>query len=208
MTFHRALVVASVLVLALVTPAAAQFPPPPGQGASQASPFPPPPGQGASPSSPFPPSPGQGAGPPRQASPFPPPGGGFGPPPNRGVCDTFPPIRDEAEKRLLAIQAAGQRKATREEVCPLFKTFVTAEAKMVKFVETHRTTCNIPQEAVQQIRARHAQSIQARNNVCSAQAGPRGPSLSDAFSGPAIPSEPPKPGRGTFDTLTGSPLGR
>jgi hypothetical protein len=51
--------------------------------------------------------------------------------------------------------------------------------------------------------------LQVRNQVCSAgPAAPRGPSLSDAFSGPAIAAEPPKPGRGTFDTLTGSPLAR
>jgi len=205
MSVHRALA-GSVLALALVAPAAAQFPPPPGQSPSQASPFPPPPGQGGNQASPFPPA-GQA---PRQASPFPPPGGGF-PAAGRNVCDTFPAIRDDAEKRANAIRAAGERKAAREEVCPLFKSFVAAEAKMVKFLEVHQAACNVPPDAVKQVKVNHSRTVQMSKQVCSAGGGgggPRPPSLSDAFSGPAIPSEPPKPGRGTFDTLTGSPLGR
>src|SRR3954452_19798392 len=84
---------AAVLLVAGLAPAAAQFPPPPGQSQnSQAnSPFPAPPGQTAAASqanNPFPPAPGQQQGQQQQRSPgpFPSPGqasvspGGFGSP--------------------------------------------------------------------------------------------------------------------------------
>jgi hypothetical protein len=47
-----------------------------------------------------------------------------------------------------------------------------------------------------------------RNQACSTAPTARAPGLSDVLSAPAIPLEAPKPGRGTFDTLTGSPIGR
>jgi hypothetical protein len=51
-----------------------------------------------------------------------------------------------------------------------------------------------------------------RKKVCAAAAAPQapaGPSLSDALGGPIIPTpQNVKPGRGTFDTLTGNVLTR
>jgi hypothetical protein len=123
------------------------------------------------------------------------------------VCLQFPPIQEQAQKDGGAIQAASERKAAREEICALFNRFVVSEAKMVRFLETHRTTCGVPPDAIKHVRGQHAKSQQIRKQVCSA--GPAaGPSLSDALGGPALPDEAPKPGRGTFDTLTGSPLAR
>jgi hypothetical protein len=188
MTFHRALALVAVLALAVLTlaglsEAVAQFPPPPGQAgtvSNQSSPFPPPPGQG---------------------SPFPPPQGS-------NPCDAFVPIRQDAEKSAAAIKAAGERKASREEVCPLFQKFAVAESKMVKFLETHRVVCRVPPDAIKQSKATHARTLQVRNNVCNPAAAAAGPRLSDALGGPLVPDATPKPGRGTFDTLTGSPLGR
>jgi hypothetical protein len=202
--------------------AAAQFPPPPGQ---QASPFPPPPGQGGA--SPFPPPPGQSG--PSSASPFPPAPGQSGPaqsaapsgpspfptpgaqarPQGQHPCESFVPIRQEAEKNAAAIKAASDRKATREEVCPLFRRFAASEAKMVKFLESNQQMCGIPPEAVKSAKAQHANTLKIRTGVCSAApAGPRAPSLSDAFGGGGAPlADEPVRGRGTFDTLTG-PLAR
>lgn len=225
MTLPRALALVSVLVVAGVSEAIAQatpFPPPPGQAQSQSSPFPPPPGQAPSQSSPFPPtpgqtstapaqsspwpgSPGQAARPSGPSSPFPQPGAPLG---GRSVCDSFPPIREQAEKGALAIRAAGERKAPREELCSLFTKFAAAESRMMKFLETNQTVCGVPADAVKQGKAQHAKTQQIRKNVCSAGPGPQGPSLSDALGGPALPDAAPKPGRGTFDTLTGSPLAR
>lgn len=252
MTFTRAMAMLSALILAGLSEAAAQFPPPPGQAApAQSSPFPPPPGQAAPPaqSSPFPAPSGQGASAPQssafppppvpgqqarpsapvqaQPSPFPTPGqagafpqtGSFSPggpraapPPQAAppaVCMQFPPIRDQTEKDGTAIKAAGDRKASREEVCSLFNKFIASEAKMVNFLVANRETCGVPPDAIKHVRGQHAKSQQMRKQICGGGGGPAaGPSLSDALGGPALPDEKPKPGRGTFDTLTGSPLAR
>ena len=229
MTLLRAMALLSALTLAGLSEVAAQFPPPPGQSApaAQSNPFPPPPASGQQQqqqSTPFPP-PGQGQ---QQASPFPNPGqssplpatgGSFspggpraGPPPPGAqpppVCLEFPPIRDQAEKDGGAIKAASDRKAAREEICALFNKFVGSEGRMVKFLETNQKVCGVPPDAIKHVRGQHARSMQIRKQVCTAGPGPSGPSLSDALGGPILPEEKPKPGRGTFDTLTGSPLAR
>jgi hypothetical protein len=195
----RAWGMALALVLSGALAAWAQFPPPPNPSAN---PFPPPPVPGsAAPaqSSPFPP-PGAVAAP--QASPFPPQGPAA--PAGKNPCEAFMPIRAAAEKDAAAIQAAGKRKAPREELCPLFRKFALAESKMVKFLQTHQTTCRVPADAVKQARVNHNQTIKIRNQVCSAGPAPAAPRLSDAFGGPTLPGT--RPGRGTFDTLTGNPF--
>jgi len=211
------LVFACVLACAGLTPSAAQFPPasgqsdpfppPPGQSppSGQADPFPPPPGQ----SNPFPP-PGQGASAPASRG----PGASAGVPPSGGSnpCAAFVPIRQEVEKAGSAIQAASARKATREEVCPLFTRFVAVEAKMVNFLVSHQTTCQIPAQAVTQAKANHAKTVGIRKNVCAkgaAAPAPAGPTLSEAIGGPILPEDSTvKKGQGIFDTLTGSSLSR
>jgi hypothetical protein len=142
-----------------------------------------------------------------------PPGGGFGgrqPSEAERICSGFPPLREDVEKGAAVIKAAGERKASREEVCPMFKVFVAKEAKLVAFLETNQKTCGVPPKIITQVKANHAKSVQIRNNVCStAPAGPAaGPSLSDALGGPIIAddSSAKLPGRGTFDTLTGNAL--
>jgi hypothetical protein len=195
----QTLACACILVLAGLSAAPAQFLPGPGQS-TPASQFPPVSGQ----SSPFPPPPGQSG----------PQGGraaGFPPPARQSVCETFPAIRSEVEKGGQAIQAAGQRKASREEVCPLFKHYVNTEAKMIKFLVSNQTACGVPADAIKAAKASHAKAVQIRNNVCSAgPAAPTGPTLSDALGGPIIADDTSakQPGRGTFDTLTGNVLSR
>ena len=193
-------VLASLLVLAGLSEASAQFAP------AQPPAFPPPPGQQQQ-ASPFP-APGNSA--------FPvPPGQSMAPrpatagPPGKHPCEAFMPIRQDAEKVMASIRAAGSRKAAREEVCPLFRQLVSAETKMLKFMETNKALCNVPAEAIKQVKDNHTKTMGVTKNVCSSgPAGPSGPSLSDALGAPLVPSEPPKPGRGTFDTLTGNVLAR
>jgi hypothetical protein len=192
LTRYRFLALAGILALAGQSAAMAQFLPSPGQSSpypSGASPFPPPPGAGG-------PQPGQASG-------FPPSG-------QQSVCATFPAIRDAAEKGAQAIQKAGERKASREEVCPLFKSFAVREAQLVKFLAAHQATCGVPPDAVKQARANHARTIQIRNQVCApAAAVPAGPSLSDALGGPIIADDTSaRSGLGTFNTLTGNALSR
>lgn len=253
---------ACVLVVAGVSQAAAQFPPPPGQSQSQANPggaFPPAP-RAQQQSSPFPPPPGTNQA--AQDSAFPPPpapggaapvgitvspssqpsapggfggggggfaggggggfgggggGGGFGGPPPamseaQKVCLTFPALREEVEKSGTAIRQASERKASREEVCPLFKNFAVREGKMLTFLQTNQKNCGVPPTVVSQLRTTHAKTIQVRNAVCSVGGGGQqaAPTLSDALGGPIIADDNSAklPGRGTFDTLTGNALQR
>ena len=136
------------------------------------------------------------------------------PPQQQPPCmGEFMPLRNEAEKRGLAIQAASKRKAPREEVCTLFRRFAEAEAKYIKYAETNATWCGIPAEAVTQMKTNHSQTLKIRGRVCAAAAAPaapRGPSLGDALGTAPVPdASTTRTGRGTFDTLTGgNPLAR
>jgi hypothetical protein len=124
----------------------------------------------------------------------------------------FGPLKEDVEKHALPIKAASERKASREEVCPLFKVFVVKETKMIAFLETHQKLCGVPPKVIAQMKTNHAKAIQIRNNVCSTgPVGPAaGPTLSDALGGPVIADDTSAklPGRGTFDTLTGNALQR
>jgi hypothetical protein len=143
------------------------------------------------------------------------PGAGFGapsqPPP---ACQQLLTQRDETAKHGQAIHAAGQKKVPPEELCKLFKTFLSSEGKMLKGLEQHGSTCGVPPEVLKQVKTSHEKAAQVGKNICDAAAqGPRpaGPSLSDALgTTPTVPdsASATKRGQGTFDTLTGSPLTR
>jgi len=139
-------------------------------------------------------------------------GGGPGPSEAQKVCLSFPTIREDMEKGAVAIKSAGERKATREEVCPLFKSYALKEAKLLKFLETNQKLCGVPPNIITQVKTNHANTIRIRNNVCSAAPPGAGaaPTLSDALGGPIIADDESakKPGRGTFDTLMGNALQR
>jgi hypothetical protein len=122
----------------------------------------------------------------------------------------FPAIREATEKSAALIRAAGDRKAAREEVCPLFKTFAAQEGKLVSFLSTNQKLCGVPLDIIAQVKKNHTNTIRIRNNVCSTGpvAGAAGPTLSDALGGPIIADDQTAklPNRGTFDTLTGNAL--
>jgi hypothetical protein len=219
MTPHRlsrvqGLALASVMVFAGVIEAPAQVLPMPGQSApaaqfpapGQSTAFPPPPGPSTAfplpghSSTPYPSGSSHGAAPTVR-----PPGVA-----DQSVCAQFPSLKEDVEKGAAAIRAASERKAPREEACPLFKSFVLKEARMIKFLETNRTVCGVPPNIITQVKGNHAGAIRVRNQLCSAgPVAPAGPSLSDAFGGPIIADDTgTKKGHGIFDTLTGSPLAR
>ena len=136
---------------------------------------------------------------------------GFGQPPP--CLKKYTELRGEAEFKAKAIEAAGKRKRkpTAQEACQLFNAFSAAEAKLIKYATENGTWCGIPPQVVTQMKASHARLTVTRTRICQAAAAqlarPRGPTLSDALSGPAPDANNIKTGRGTFDTLTGSPLG-
>jgi len=134
-----------------------------------------------------------------------------------GCMKEFVPLREAAEKRAGALKGAMDRKAQRPEFCKLFKDFAAAEGKVVKFMTDNQSACRIPPDAVTQVKANHDRTVKTRDNICNAAAAgpagpagpPPGPRLSDELGvrGIAGPNTT-TPGRGTFDTLTGSPLAR
>ena len=138
MTLRRALPLVLVLVALPLAPALAQFGGMPGM-----------PGAGA---------PGMGGG----GAPGMYGGGGFGGPPpgsNRGrrrPASSSLAIRDEVQKNADALRNAGKKKAGPEEACKLFKAFLASETKMIKGLEQHSSTCEVPADVIKQLKGNHA----------------------------------------------------
>ena len=194
-------------------PANTASPFPPVNSAPAASPFPPVNGATAAPMRPAPsPSAFTSGAPPVGGTGFGPPQGG--PPPGAEECQKgFLPLRADAEAKAKLIQAAGKRKAPPQEACKLIGNFAQAETKMIKFVESHMQKCGSPAQVADQMKKGHANTTQLQQRVCSAaqqqQAGPAGPSLSEALGSASLPeAKPLKRGGSTFDTLNGNVLTR
>ncbi|MGB7258086.1 MAG: hypothetical protein ACRECC_01685 [Pseudolabrys sp.] len=123
----------------------------------------------------------------------------------------FMALRDDAGKKAKAIQEAQKRKASVSEACKLLTVFTVAQAKMLKYAQENATWCGIPPQIVQEIVAGHKDADTTRARVCKIAANPprpAGPSISDMLGASTVPdANNIKTGRGTFDTLTGTPLG-
>ena len=128
-------------------------------------------------------------------------------------CVEFGKLHSAFEKRGKALQAAGQRanKPTPQEACKLFNAFTAAVASMIKFAqENDLVWCGVPPQMVEQLKRTQAGANDTRTKVCAMAAQPArpaAPSLSDALNAPVPSSSNIKSGGGTFDTLTGTPLG-
>lgn len=124
----------------------------------------------------------------------------------------FGKLRDDAQKKAGAIQAAGKNKVDPKTACGLFNTFSAAEAKLVKYAADNVSSCGIPAEVVNNLKQQHTRTVSIQTRVCQAAANPprpAGPSLSDVLGGTAVPdANNIRTGRGTYDTLTGTPLGK
>jgi len=146
------------------------------------------------------------------------PGGFGGPPPQQQgpppACQQLLALRDETQKYGMAIQKANERKATAQDACKLFRSYLSAELKFMKGIEEHSRTCGVPPEVLKQVKDSHAKASQIAKQVCDAAAqGPRpaGPSLSDALgTTPSLPDTPTGSTKrgGAFDTLNGNVLQR
>jgi len=132
--------------------------------------------------------------------------GAQGPP----QCNDFLTLRAEAQQKGEKIRKAGERKADRKEICALVTSFYASEAAMVKFLETNKTWCGIPDDAIKQAKMGHEKTAKFRTAACSdAPAGPKPPTLSDAIGTPSVDTgRNTRTGRGTFDTLNGNPLAK
>jgi hypothetical protein len=65
-------------------------------------------------------------------------------------------LRDDVQKRGLAAKVAGQRKASREEMCKHITAYSAAELKWVKYTEDNVTSCAIPTELALQLKQVHS----------------------------------------------------
>jgi hypothetical protein len=131
-----------------------------------------------------------------------------GPPP---CAVEFGKLREEVQKRGAAAKAAGDRKATREEMCKLVQNFSAAESKWLKFTEAGVTSCGIPPEVVTQLKQVHARTEQAQKNICSAgpaAAAQAAPSLSDALGTNRLQLDTKRTGGNYLDTMTGNAIQR
>jgi hypothetical protein len=120
-------------------------------------------------------------------------------------------LRADAEKKAAAIKAASESKAPPQVACKLFTIFSAAESKMLKYATDNSAWCGIPEQIINGMKQAHGKTTAMRTRICRiAAAGPprpAGPSLSDALGGTVPDPSNIKTGHGTFDTLTGSPLG-
>jgi hypothetical protein len=125
-------------------------------------------------------------------------------------CDGFLPLRNDAQQKANAIVVAEKRHAAPKELCAIVSRFTVAEGAALKFLETNKTWCGIPDAAVAGAKANHDKTLKFRDAVCNATAPVHVPTLSDAIGTPALDTaKNTKTGTGgTFDTLTGNPLAR
>jgi hypothetical protein len=103
-------------------------------------------------------------------------GGGFGVPPAGPppACRELMSMRDEVQKYGTAIQKANERKATVQEACKLFKSFLAAESKFIKSLEEKTRTCGVPPDAITRANEGHTKASATGKRVCDAAAqGPR-----------------------------------
>ena len=150
--------------------------------------------------------------PPQQQSPAAASPWNAGPQQEPPCVQAFGKLRDDAQKKAGAIQAASKNKVDPKTACGLFNTFSAAEAKLVKYAADNISACGIPPEVITNLKAQHQKTVGIQTRVCQAAANPprpAGPSLSDVLGGTAVPdANNIRTGRGTYDTLTGTPLGK
>jgi hypothetical protein len=124
-------------------------------------------------------------------------------------CDGFLPLRNEAQQKGLAIAAAEKRHADQKELCTLVSRFYVAEGAALKFLQTNKTWCGVPEQALAGAKATHDKTLKFRDVVCNATAQRRGPSLSADIGLPTLDTgKNTKTNTGTFNTLTGNPLAK
>src|SRR5580765_2979505 len=58
----------------------------------------------------------------------------------------FGKLREDTEKKAVAIRAASERKASPREACQLFNAFVAAQSKMLKYATDNAAWCGIPDQ--------------------------------------------------------------
>ena len=125
-------------------------------------------------------------------------------------CAHFQALSEATQQKANAVQAGVKAKVSREEICKRMTAFVASEALVVKFLTDNKTWCGVPDQVVATAKAGHERSLKFRESACAEGPRPKAPSLSDAIKTTPVDSATnTKTGRyGTFDSLTGNPLGK
>jgi hypothetical protein len=126
-------------------------------------------------------------------------------------CTQFQTLSQAAAQKASVVQAAMKAKADRKDVCAAMTTFVAAEAAVIKFLVDNKTWCGVPDQVIVTAKENHEKSTKFKIAACNDNAPhQKAPSLSDAIGTPSVDSATnTKTGHGgTFDTLTGNPLGK
>jgi hypothetical protein len=126
-------------------------------------------------------------------------------------CTQFQSLSQQTQIKANAVSAAMKAKSERAEICKLMNVFVASETTTVKFLVDNKTWCGIPDQMISIATTNHQKSMKMRDAICSDDGPhPKAPSLSDAIKTPPLDSAAnTKTGSfGTFDLLTGNPLGK
>jgi hypothetical protein len=122
-------------------------------------------------------------------------------------CMSFAKLRDDASQKASLVSEIGKKHGDRAAMCAAVTRFYDAEQKVVAFLETNKVACNVPDQAIQQSKVIHANTLKFKDNVCAEGPKPKIPTLSDAISTTPVDTQKnTHTGPGTFDTLTGNPL--
>ena len=125
------------------------------------------------------------------------------------------PLRQEAERRGHLLKEASDKRQGAEVACKIINSFIEAEVRMIKYVETNSARCGIPPQIAEQLKKGHKGSETMKEKICNAatqaaqRQAPAGPSLSDLLgSATTVPEATvaKKSGGSTFDTLSGNAL--
>jgi len=137
-----------------------------------------------------------------------PPGLGAGPGGGASPCEGFVPLRNDAQKKGMAIGVAEKEKhPDRKQICRLVTVFSAAEEKALKFLQANMVWCGVPPQAVAAAKEAHVKTLKFREVVCAPAPEPHLPTLSDAIGTPTLDTgKNTKTNTGTFNTLTGNPL--
>ena len=100
-------------------------------------------------------------------------------------CQQLLTLRDETQKHGAALQAARQKKAKPDEICPLFQAFLAAEAKMIAGLEENSATCAVPAELISQVKSAHDKATQMWESRTAIRARALGASTPSCPASPA-----------------------
>lgn len=127
-------------------------------------------------------------------------------------CQQIPALLAAREKTGKALMAANKRKADMKTACSLFKNYVFAEAKALKFLRANQAQCGVPAPFLKKFSDSHAKTTQASIKICQAAAngggGVRPPSagLSEALGVNTVGGASEDKPSAVFDTLHGNVL--